>query len=280
MPTLAAYCCNAPKGDPFPISQLPIPLRRSYSQEHAREYCSLAQTERFHLVLMPTALQCFHLRMPAAHDIISPASSIVLRLLSLPIFSVLPTAMPPLSDYKKLHYAGQFVSSSKYSRLLQVFLVVLTTVTIAWIVVAYVSQRKSRTVDASGDVPEKPVTRRLLERQDSAICQKQWGFDHNNHLNSLKQEILQHTERPVHPWILPPQALPGPYDPMYYPLPAPSFRCKSSSSLPANVEGTHSTSYTRLVPKSGTPPGEAVLYGTMTTSTNGWRRTHWNVTGG
>lgn len=218
--------------------------------------------------------------MSAAHHTTSPTRSLVLRLLSLPIFFVLPTTMPPLSDYKKFQHAGQFVSNSKQSRPIQILLVVLATATIAWIVVTYVSQRQSRTVDTDVDVPKKSITKPSLQRQDSAMCQNQWEIDHKNYLNSLKQEILEHTEKPIFPWMSPPQALPGPYDPMYYPLPAPSSRCTSSGSLAANVEGRHSTSYTRPVPKSSTPLGEAVLYGTMTTSTNGWRRSHWNVTGG
>ena len=280
-------------------NQLPAPLCRSYGQEHAREYCSLTSTERLILVLMQTAFPCFHvsrmksvaspllysiltgpqLRMPAAHDITAPTSSIVLRLLSLPIFFVLPTTMPPLPGYQNLQYA-RFVSDSKAGRLFQASLVLLVTASIAWSVIAYVSQKKNQPVDGGTDVPEKPVARPSLERQDSAMCQTQWETYHNERLNSLKQEILEHTEKPVHPWILPPQTLPGPYDPMYYPLPAPSLRFQTSGSLAANAEGRQSTSYTQLVSKTGISSGEAVLYGTMTTSTNGWRRSHWNVTAG
>ncbi|KAH6641984.1 hypothetical protein C7974DRAFT_93188 [Boeremia exigua] len=227
---------------------------------------------------MPTALPCFHLRMSAAHDIVLPKRSIVLKLLSFPLFFVLPVTMPPLHNTTAYQYAGELVSKSKESRLLQ--LVVLTTVVVASCAVAYLLQKKSRNVGTKVDSPEKPFSKPTLERQDSAMCQNQWESDHNSRLYSLKQEILEKTEKPVHPWISPPQALPGPYDPMYYPLPAPSHRCESSGTPVTTVEGRHSTSYTSLVPKSGTPQGEAVLYGTMTTSTNGWRRSHWNVTGG
>lgn len=217
--------------------------------------------------------------MPAAHHITSPTRSFVLRLLSLPIFFVLPTTMPPLSGYKKFQNAAHFVSKSGQSRLLTA-LVVLTAASIACVLFVYVSQRQSRTIDANADVSEKPVTKRLLKRHDSGTCQTQWESDHEKYLNSLKQEIFEHTDKPIFPWVLPPQALPGPYDSMYYPLPAPSLRCEPSGSGPASVEGRHSASYTRLVPKTSIPPGESVLYGTMTTSTNGWRRSHWNVTGG
>ncbi|KAF1933199.1 uncharacterized protein M421DRAFT_191636 [Didymella exigua CBS 183.55] len=229
---------------------------------------------------MPTTLPRFYLRMPAAHHFTSPTRSLVLRLLSLSVFFVLPTTMPPLSGHEKFQDAGQIISNFKQSRLLQAFLVVLATATVILTVVIYISQRQSRTIDASIDTSEKPMIKPLLERQDSATCHNQWESDHKNYLNSLKLEILKHTEEPILPWVSPPQALPGPYDPMYYPLPAPSFRCKTSESLAANVEGRHSAFCTRLVPKFGTPLGEAALYGTMTTSTHGWRRSHWNVTGG
>lgn len=216
--------------------------------------------------------------MPAAQDIVSPTRSIVLRLLSLPIFFVLPTTMPPLLASRALRHAEQLVSNSKHIRLFQVIAVVLIAVTITWTGVTCISRRKSRSTGANVDVLEKPVPKRTLERHDSAMSQHQLETDHKNYLSSLQQEILQQTEKPIYPWISPPQALPGPYDPMYFPLPAPSFRHKTPTS--ESVEGRHSTSYTRLVPKTGTPFGEAVLYGTMTTSTNGWRRSHWNVTGG
>lgn len=189
--------------------------------------------------------------------------------------------MPPLSGFGKLQLAAHSSVVSGQNRFLEVLLIVLVIVTIAWSVVAYISQSKSRVVDTVAETSEKPIVpKRILKRQDSGVCQNHWECDHNNYLNSLKHEILQQAEKPVHPWISPPQALPGPYDPMYYPLPAPTFRSKISTSLPTNVEGRRSTSYTRLVPRPDTPLAETVLYGTMTTSTNGWRRSHWNVTGG
>ncbi|KAF2995685.1 hypothetical protein E8E13_003054 [Curvularia kusanoi] len=188
--------------------------------------------------------------------------------------------MPPLLGLKKLQQGTNIVTSIKQSRSLEILVVILVAATITWKVVAYTSGRKSRTTAASVDTSEKATPKPGLQRQDSGVCHDHWECDHNNYLNSLKQEIYQQTEKPIHPWISPPQALPGPYDPMYYPLPPPSFRQKLSASLPANVEGRRSTPYTRLVPRSDTSPFEAVLYGTMTTSTNGWRRSHWNVTGG
>ena len=222
--------------------------------------------------------------MSAAHDTISPTRSIILGLISLPVFFILPIAMPPLFSSRKLQLATQSITEPCQRQPFGVLLVVLVAAGITWIVIAYVarrksSQRKSRNINTSVDIPEKPPSNRTLQRQDSGVCHDHWECDHNNYLNSLKQEILQHTEKPIHPWVSPPQALPGPYDPMYYPLPAPSFRQKLSPSLPSNVEGRNSTPFTRFVPKLDSPRCEAVLYGTMTTSTNGWRRSHWNVTG-
>jgi hypothetical protein len=236
------------------------------------------------LPLLDTTLTSPQLRMSAALDIISPTRSIVLGLISLPIFFILPTIMPPLFGSRRLQLATQSIIEPNQSRSFGLFLVVLVTAGITWMVIAYISRkkslrRKSRIINTNVDIPEKPTPNRSLQRQDSGVCHDHWECDHNNYLNSLKQEILQQTEKPIHPWISPPQALPGPYDPMYYPLPAPSFRQKLSPSLPPNVEGRNSTPFTRLVPRLDSPRCEAVLYGTMTTSTNGWRRSHWNVTG-
>ena len=218
--------------------------------------------------------------MPAANYILTAASSTVLEFLSVPIFFVVPTTMPPLSVFENLKHAKYSMSNLKYGQLLDISLAVLLTVTVVWFAVTCVLQRKSRVVAAVVEDPEKHVTKHLLKRHDSAMHQQHWENDHNDHLNSLKQEILQHTEKPIHPWILPPQALPGPYDPMYYPLPAPTIRYKPSVPSAANLEGRHSTSYTHIVPSTCAPQNEAILYGTLTTSTNGWRRAHWNVTGG
>ncbi|KAJ8109394.1 hypothetical protein OPT61_g7490 [Boeremia exigua] len=187
--------------------------------------------------------------------------------------------MSPLVEFATTH-SGHLISSSKQSRSLHIILIVLLAATIIFIAVTYMLQRRRRAIDKSDDLPEKLMTKPPLERHDSAMCQNQPESNHNNYLNSLKEEILHQTEKPIYPWILPPQALPGPYDPMYYPLPAPSLRHKPAGSPSEGMEGRHSTSYTRLVPNSGVPQSGAVLYGTMTTSTNGWRRSHWNVTGG
>lgn len=221
------------------------------------------------------------LRMPAAHNTISPASSLVLKLLSIPVFFVLPTTMPPLPGFDRLHQAGHFVSNRKYGQVIEVSLIILVSAIVIRLAVVYFSQRKSQASVSSADNSEKFPTKPILERQDSAVCcQKHWESDHKHHLDSLQQEIVQRTQKPIHPWILPPQALPGPYDPMYYPLPPPTLRPTSTRVLMSKPEGRHSSSYTRLVPATGAPPHEARLYGTMTTSTRGWRRTHWNVAGG
>lgn len=188
--------------------------------------------------------------------------------------------MPPLSKLKEIELAPPSVFNFKQGRVVVALLVILVTATIARIVVVYILQKRSQTAISNLDASEKQAPKHVLKRQDSGVCQDHWECDHNNYLNSLKQELLAQNEKPIHPWISPPQALPGPYDPMYYPLPAPSFRPKSPPFHPANSEGRHSTSYIRHVPRANVPINKAVLYGTMTVSTNGWRRSHWNVTGG
>ncbi len=220
------------------------------------------------------------LRMSAAHDTISPIRSVLLKLSSLPLFFILPTTMSPLVKFAASQRTVHSFPNFKQSRPVQMILIILIAATVAWAVITFTSQRKSRIIHASVDIQEKLTTKPFLQRHDSAMSPNGLESYHNNYLNSLKEEILQQTEKPIYPWITPPQTLPGPYDPMYYPLPAPSHQYEPVGSHPANLEGRHSTSYTYLVPKAGVPQSGVVLYGTLTTSTNGWRRLHWNVNGG
>lgn len=95
--------------------------------------------------------------------------------------------------------------------------------------------------------------------------------------------------QPIYPWIMPPQALPGPYD---LPLPTlrrhcPSEPGKSPSSIDSNPttpeveeDEAHMLPYTRHVSTTTSPPQSWVYSGTITTSTSGWRRNQWVVSGG
>lgn len=97
------------------------------------------------------------------------------------------------------------------------------------------------------------------------------------------------TLQPIYPWIMPPQPLPGPYD---LPLPTlrrhcPSEPSKSPSSIDtkpatpeAEEEEAHMQPYTRHVSTTTSPPRSWVYSGTITTSTSGWRRNQWVVSGG
>ncbi|PSN66407.1 hypothetical protein BS50DRAFT_574835 [Corynespora cassiicola Philippines] len=113
--------------------------------------------------------------------------------------------------------------------------------------------------------------------------------------------------QPVYPWKLPPQPLPGPYDPRLYPLPTlrrhsydPSIvspeNGPNSSHHPTATATTTTTTlcYTRRVstnsipdststsrsPSIAPPPTPKLLHGSVTRSAaNGWRRNQWVVSG-
>ncbi|KAH7113856.1 hypothetical protein B0J11DRAFT_141889 [Dendryphion nanum] len=97
------------------------------------------------------------------------------------------------------------------------------------------------------------------------------------------------TFQPIYPWVLPPQPLPGPYD---LPLPtlrrhSPADADKSPSSPDSNPktpeveeEEAHILPYTRHISTTTFPPRSWVYSGTVTTSTSGWRRNQWVVSGG
>lgn len=105
----------------------------------------------------------------------------------------------------------------------------------------------------------------------------------NLYLQSLKEETLLPNLAPIHPWIAPPQPLPGPYDAPYYPLPLPTIRRQSHESSTDPSEGLETISYTRRLSNNSNlsnPPTETVLEGSTTVSTQGWRRTQWTVSAG
>jgi hypothetical protein len=115
----------------------------------------------------------------------------------------------------------------------------------------------------------------------------------NQYLQSLKRETIYSSLIPIYPWIAPPQPLPGPYDAPYYPLPLPTIKSEESFDVKPNPpdvklediaddipEELESISYTRRFSTNSTPDHESLLEGSVTISTNGWKRTQWTVTAG
>ena len=82
--------------------------------------------------------------------------------------------------------------------------------------------------------------------------------------------------KPLYPWTSPPQFLPGPYDPSLYPLP--TIR-RHSYNAETSVLREKTSSYTRRVSTDSTPISQNTLRGTVTTSSKGWRRNQWCISG-
>ncbi|KAF1971046.1 hypothetical protein BU23DRAFT_199028 [Bimuria novae-zelandiae CBS 107.79] len=81
----------------------------------------------------------------------------------------------------------------------------------------------------------------------------------------------------LYPWILPPQPLPGPYDPRLYPLP--TLR-RHSYDPSTNVSTERSEiAYIRRVSLNSIPTQQSTIRGTVTTSSKGWRRNQWIISG-
>ncbi|KAK7181367.1 hypothetical protein DPSP01_013899 [Paraphaeosphaeria sporulosa] len=99
------------------------------------------------------------------------------------------------------------------------------------------------------------------------------------HSNASTGSQVQQTVvfKPTYPWTSPPQPLPGPYDPRLYPLP--TIR---RHSFNPSVEQSHdvaAASYTRRVSLNSLPSENGTLRGTVTVSSQGWRRNQWIISG-
>ncbi|KAF2126349.1 hypothetical protein P153DRAFT_75916 [Dothidotthia symphoricarpi CBS 119687] len=92
----------------------------------------------------------------------------------------------------------------------------------------------------------------------------------NDHLYSIP--------RPIYPWTSPPASLPGPYDTRYYPLP--TIRRHSYDPSTTTPDEISTVSFTRRISINSISACESILNGTTATSSEGWRRTQWTVSGG
>jgi hypothetical protein len=140
---------------------------------------------------------------------------------------------------------------------------------------------------------EEEKTPTMDGRRDKVSLRPSLNKEPNHYLQSLERETLYPSLLPIYPWIAPPQPLPGPYDAPYYPLPLATMRPEEyfdikTKSPAVKLEDTaddmpeelESISYTRRVSTNSIPNHESFLEGSVTVSTNGWRRTQWTVTAG
>lgn len=177
--------------------------------------------------------------------------------------------MPPHPTSTTLSRIEHWTTSNDWGHLIKFFLLLSVLVAAVQTTVIISKQRKRRMSDTTVNEVKNPLPTPPTPEKDP-----------NQYLQSLKQETLEPERGPIYPWIAPPQRLPGPYDAPYYPLPLPTIRRHSHD--PSNVEteessDTSTISYTRRVSTNSITDQEAVLEGSISTSTQGWRRNHWTV---
>ncbi|CAI6340999.1 unnamed protein product [Periconia digitata] len=172
-----------------------------------------------------------------------------------------------------------------YGPLFKIFLLVLVVVTGLRLAVTRFSTREHEGQHRSRNKIKRKETTNPYTSFDP--CRK-----HARH--KLASESTTSTaEESVYPWIAPPQPLPGPYDPPFYPLPTlrrHSYDPTVTKEKTPHAEAAEMTasSYTRRVsatniPRSGAQTSQTaarvVVRGTVTNSSKGWRRNQWVVGG-
>ncbi|KAF2646185.1 hypothetical protein P280DRAFT_3637 [Massarina eburnea CBS 473.64] len=157
-----------------------------------------------------------------------------------------------------------------YTQLSRIFLLVLVLVTGIRLVIARVlrKRRRSQPHQPYGQ-GKKPTTSSCQARSESQ--------DFRQHRQSPSNNQWPSMFNPVYPWECPPQPLPGPYDPRLYPLP--TIRRHSYDPTTITPTQNKSLSYIRRVSADTIPMSQTVLQGTVTTSTRGWRRNQWVISG-
>jgi hypothetical protein len=168
--------------------------------------------------------------------------------------------------------AGQYRISSTsygfgYSQLCKVFLFVLVAATGIRLAVVRLTTRRSFASASTILAQEKEIKSYQARSEKDP---RQYG-------TSQRKDQQQPTSKPIYPWLSPPQALPGPYDPRLYPLP--TIRRHSYDPSVHVPEQLSTISYSRRVSTMDLPNQHSILHGSVITSTKGWRRNQWVVSG-
>ncbi|KAF2705918.1 hypothetical protein K504DRAFT_448350 [Pleomassaria siparia CBS 279.74] len=218
----------------------------------------------------------FHSQTSASHQTPTYAEPIVQKLIDRVPLLYLPL-MPPSSIPAGHSRISHSINPNGYdAQLPKILLLGLVFVTGVRLTVLYCTRRKRRTEASS---PTAPAS----EEKDSTSCQAPPEKDMRRQDSCLRSnDQPASTFTPLYPWISPPQPLPGPYHPHFYPLPAPTIRLHSHD--PSHVlfpeTEAHMTSYTRRVSTYSIPAPNSTFHGTVTTVRDGPRRNMWTVTGG
>lgn len=155
-----------------------------------------------------------------------------------------------------------------YTPLFKIFLLVLVAATgIRLAIFKLIKKKRMPTPGSPAHVQEKGVK----------LCQVPSEEDLRQRRILERKDEQPPAFKPIYPWTSPPQALPGPYDPRLYPLP--TIRRHSYDPPVVVLEQNETMSYTRRVSTNSIPNMQTTLHGTVTTSTKGWRRNQWAISG-
>ncbi|KAF2438573.1 hypothetical protein P171DRAFT_163731 [Karstenula rhodostoma CBS 690.94] len=156
-----------------------------------------------------------------------------------------------------------------YAMLSTCFLLVLVVAIGLRLAVIKYSSRKRRT-------PSSEAVATVTERC-SFPCQEASPKHLRPNASTGGQDQQTVVSKPIYPWTSPVQPLPGPYDPRLYPLP--TIRRHSYHPSVEQLKDIAVTSYTRRVSLNSLPTQQNTLRGTVTVSSNRWRRNQWIIPG-
>lgn len=180
----------------------------------------------------------------------------------MPLLPSAPAGQSRISSSSTSHNYG-------YTQVFKIFLLVLVVATGIRLAITKFMTRKGRR-------PASVPTIHLQEK-DIKLCQAPSEKDLRRHQVLERKDQRPPTFKPIYPWTSPPQTLPGPYDPRLYPLP--TIRRHSCDPSVAVSEQNATILYTRRVSTNSIPSTQTTLHGTVTTSTKGWRRNQWVISG-
>jgi hypothetical protein len=194
--------------------------------------------------------------------------------------------MPPLAQPTGIAHINELTTHCGSQSLTRPIFLLLVLATIVWSAKHCLSSRKktmSQSLASVGEkspTPDSPAMETDVKLKRTQSPSGKWEKEHRSRLDSLGEELQQDSPEPIYPWTAPPQALPGPYDQPYYPLPMPTIRRHSIDAESAPPEEARTVSHFRRISSTGLPPRDTVLHTSTTASTRGWRRTQWVVMGG
>jgi hypothetical protein len=188
---------------------------------------------------------------------------------------------PPSGSANSAHGSNFTQSNNGITLVLKIILIVFALIGCIRLVIIHFVREKRKTATSNQHAQETdkaeyqaPVER--IPRQHAKPYSRVSIRQAQPHAESNDQPAP--SSQPLYPWIMPHQPLPGPYDPQYYPLP--TIRRLSdpepSQDMPAKMS---TVPYQRQIATSS-PTCRSTLQGTITTSSEGWKRTQWVVDGG